>query len=255
MTAAFDDDLRHILRQQTFRLLVRVAVQHAVLAAVDRQHAKGFLRQVPVRKRSQQDHARIHAGMFPDLDRRDRAAQRMPADIPLRYFRKRRANAVRGVRIEHRKPERHLAQHAQNAVCGDLAHQRRIRLLLHLAAGIEDQPDLCIARIKDQIAAFKRPLPDGAICGKCCYRIVIGMIVVFQIDQACRKQHRKDRDRDHDPQDPFLLLCAVFLHASSGTNACILIVCPGSEKVNRASCRKKRPGGAFPIRTIKRSGL
>ena len=55
-----------------------------------------------------------------------------------------------------------------------------------------------------------RPFRNRAVRGKRRNRVVVGMIVAFQIDEARRKQQCKDRDRNHDPKEPFLLLCAVF---------------------------------------------
>ena len=81
--------------------------------------------------------------------------------------------------------------------------------LLRPASRIKDQPDLCPARIEDRIPA-DRPFLRGPVRGKRRDRVVVGMIVAFRIDEARRKQQRKDRDRNHDPKEPFLLLCAVF---------------------------------------------
>ena len=194
MVAAFDLHGFGSLGQQVGVVLELGAVEHLVVRAVQGDGAQVRARQVAGGVGSQQHEAveRAVAGMVDRVLRRHRAAQRVAAHPPGAHVGEVRAHAVGCVDVEEREVERHLDHYGQVAALGQIAHERRVRAVFHLRAGVEHEADGCVRVAERKVVVS---LLDGQRLGR--HEVaMMGVQVVVRVARV-----REERGCQHAQQD------------------------------------------------------
>ena len=124
--------------------------------------------------------------------RRHRAAQRVAAHPPGAHVGEVRAHAVGCVDVEEREVERHLNHYGQVAALGQIAHERRVRAVFHLRAGVEHEADGCVRVAERKVVVS---LLNGQRLG----RHEVAMVRVEVVVRVARV--REERGCQHAQQD------------------------------------------------------
>ena len=126
--------IRGKLRNATSELL---AVDHAVVAAVNNYHLEAQSRQVVARVGGKKRHALDLRGVARGVACGHGAAKGVPADPPVRHGRIGAENRICRIDIKNRQVKRHFWNHAENAAPRQLGGKRNIRLGRDLSARVK----------------------------------------------------------------------------------------------------------------------
>ena len=125
------------------------------------------------------------------------AAERVPHQDPPPHGGEPLPHAVGPVRVEHGQVERHGDDHTEKPAIGQVPHERRVRLGLHLASGVENDPGPRVAGNEGDVAALQ-PLHGhgvGRLHGG--QGRIIRVIVVAHVDAEAYGAGDDDRENGH----------------------------------------------------------
>ncbi len=205
MAAALELQQRGVRRKIFSGGLGLFPIQNAILRAHKGEHVQAAFGQIRRGIGGKQNQSPVGARVFCCIRGGHNAAQRVAGQIPVGHSGIQRLQSVSGVRGQNRKIARHAHEDTQHAALGAGLHQGGICLILHLAAGIEDEPGNRILGGKHQSV----PVKAGHSHGLCrlpdrLERLGQRAVISGKVDPAAhdQTQHKRRQNPTHAAHPP-----------------------------------------------------